>query len=71
MTTYHYFLTYPANLGPISVDELMRKLLIPRKWRHFLRTENQILINGHYLPLKPVSPPNTGNIVFRCVRRSA
>lgn len=51
MTTYHYFLTYPANLGPISVDELMRKLLIPRKWRHFLRTENQILINGHYLPL--------------------
>lgn len=29
----------------------MRKLLIPRKWRHFLRTENQILINGHYLPL--------------------
>lgn len=51
MTSYHYFLTYPANLGPISVDELMRKLLIPRKWRHFLRTENQILINGHYLPL--------------------
>nr|WP_278415132.1 RluA family pseudouridine synthase [Lactobacillus taiwanensis] len=29
----------------------MRKLLIPRKWRHFLRTENKILVNGKYLPL--------------------
>lgn len=51
MTTYHYSLKYPTNLKPISVDDLMRKLLIPRKWRHFLRTENKILVNGKYLPL--------------------
>ena len=51
MTTYHYSLTYPKDYLQISVDKLMRKLLIPRKWRHFLRTENKILINGKYLPL--------------------
>lgn len=51
MTTYHYSLIYPEDYPQISVDKLMRKLLIPRKWRHFLRTENKILINGKYLPL--------------------
>lgn len=51
MTTYHYSLIYPEDYPQIRVDKLMRKLLIPRKWRHFLRTENKILINGKYLPL--------------------
>lgn len=51
MTTYHYSLIYPKNYSQTSVDKLMRKLLIPRKWRHFLRTENKILVNGKYLPL--------------------
>ncbi len=44
MTLYQYSLTYPNNLTPMSVDKLMRKLLIPRKWRHFLRSEKKILI---------------------------
>lgn len=51
MTTYHYSLIYPTHLNEISVDGLMRKLLIPRKWRHFLRSENRILINNKYLPI--------------------
>lgn len=51
MTTYHYSLKYPKDYSQTSVDKLMRKLLIPRKWRHFLRTENKILVNGKYLPL--------------------
>lgn len=57
MTTYHYSLKYPTNLKPISVDELMRKLLIPRKWRHFLRAENKILVNGKYLPINFLIKP--------------
>lgn len=42
---------------PTSVGELMRKLLIPRKWRHFLRSEKKILINGKYLPLNFLVKP--------------
>lgn len=57
MTTYHYSLKYPTNLKPISVDELMRKFLIPRKWRHFLRAENKILVNGKYLPINFLIKP--------------
>lgn len=57
MTTYHYSFTYPVYLMPTSVGELMRKLLIPRKWRHFLRSEKKILINGKYLPLNFLVKP--------------
>ena len=57
MTIYQYSLTYPDHLTPISVDRLMRKLLIPRKWRHFLRSEKKILINGKYLPLNFLVKP--------------
>ena len=35
----------------------MRKLLIPRKWRHFLRSEKKILVNGKYLPLNFLVKP--------------
>lgn len=51
MTQYSFNLIYPDNRPAISIDELMRQLLIPRKWRHFLRSEKQILINGKYLPI--------------------
>lgn len=49
--TYTFTLTYPSNYPDITVDKLMRQLLIPRKWRHFLRSEKNILINGKYLPI--------------------
>ncbi|MBD5432370.1 MAG: RluA family pseudouridine synthase [Lactobacillus sp.] len=51
MKEYNFSLTYPNDFPPITVDTLMRQLLLPRKWRHFLRTEKKILINDHYLPL--------------------
>lgn len=57
MTIYQYSLIYPDYLMPMSVDKLMRKLLIPRKWRHFLRSEKKILVNGKYLPLNFLVKP--------------
>ena len=51
MTQYEFSLTYPPEFAPMSVDKVMRNLLIPRKWRHFLRSEKKILINDEYLPL--------------------
>ncbi|MGL6207441.1 MAG: RluA family pseudouridine synthase [Lactobacillus panisapium] len=47
--SYYFTLNYPKNLKPCSVNELLRKLLIPRKWRHYLRCEQKVLINGSYL----------------------
>lgn len=46
--TYHFQLNYPADYAPASVDQVLRKLLIPRKWRHYLRIEKQVQINGQY-----------------------
>ena len=46
--SYYFTLNYPQKLKPCSVSDLLRLLLIPRKWRHFLRTERKILINGKY-----------------------
>ncbi|EEJ72790.1 RluA family pseudouridine synthase [Lactobacillus ultunensis] len=45
---YHFTLFYPKNLDPLPVNEVLRKLLIPRKWRHYLRIEQNIKINGQY-----------------------
>lgn len=48
MNYYKFNLTYPYSKS-ISVKHLTQKLLIPRKWRHYLRVEKNILINNHYL----------------------
>ena len=45
---YHFTLFYPKNLEPLPVNDVLRKLLIPRKWRHYLRIEQNITINGTY-----------------------
>ena len=45
---YNYTLIYPTNINPMSVSELLQKLLIPRKWRHYLRKEQNVKINGEY-----------------------
>lgn len=45
---YNFSLIYPSNLAPMTVKELLQKLLIPRKWRHYLRIERQVTINGQY-----------------------
>lgn len=45
---YHFTLVYPKKRKPQAVSDLLRQLLIPRKWRHFLRVEKNVLINGRY-----------------------
>ncbi|MCT3602935.1 RluA family pseudouridine synthase [Lactobacillus acidophilus] len=45
---YNFTLFYPKNLNPLPVNEVLRKLLIPRKWRHYLRIERNVTINGTY-----------------------
>lgn len=45
---YNFTLFYPKNLDPLPVSDVLRKLLIPRKWRHYLRVEQNVTINGEY-----------------------
>ncbi|MGN1271990.1 MAG: RluA family pseudouridine synthase [Lactobacillus sp.] len=45
---YHFTLIYPKNLDPLPVSEVLRKLLIPRKWRHYLRIEHNVTVNDEY-----------------------
>ncbi|RMC54315.1 RluA family pseudouridine synthase [Lactobacillus sp. ESL0261] len=46
--SYYFTFNFPENLNPCSVNDLLRQLLIPRKWRHFLRVERKVQINGSY-----------------------
>lgn len=57
MSTYRFTNKYPNN-EPVSVNDLLRQLLIPRKWRHFLRIEKKILINGNYRNFNELVFPN-------------
>lgn len=45
---YNFTLFYPKNLDPLPVSDVLHKLLIPRKWRHYLRVEQNVTINGEY-----------------------
>ncbi len=45
---YQFALIYPKNFSPQSVSDVLRQLLIPRKWRHYLRIEHNVLINNEY-----------------------
>lgn len=37
---YHFSLIYPDREAA-SVSDLLRELLVPRKWRHFLRIKKR------------------------------
>ncbi|RVU70588.1 MULTISPECIES: RluA family pseudouridine synthase [Lactobacillus] len=45
---YNFKLIYSQDLPAMAISDLLRKLLIPRKWRHYLRIEKNIKINGEY-----------------------
>lgn len=45
---YNFTLFYPKNKPAQSVSDTLRELLIPRKWRHYLRIRKQVKINGEY-----------------------
>lgn len=56
--SYYFTFNFPENLNPCSVNDLLRQLLIPRKWRHFLRVERKVLINGSYYHFNQKVSPN-------------
>ena len=56
--SYYFTFNIPTNHEPCSVNDLLRQLLIPRKWRHFLRTEQKIIINGAYRYFNQAVYPN-------------
>ncbi|MGN1408153.1 pseudouridine synthase [Lactobacillus sp.] len=53
---YHFSLIYPDREAA-SVGDLLRELLVPRKWRHFLRIEKKVLVNGQYLNFSELVKP--------------
>jgi 23S rRNA pseudouridine1911/1915/1917 synthase len=48
MNNYRFKLTFPAKKTPESVKDMLADLFIQRKWRHFLRVEKNVLVNGRY-----------------------
>ncbi|WEV40961.1 RluA family pseudouridine synthase [Lactobacillus sp. ESL0681] len=56
--SYYFTLNYPKNLKPCSVSDLLKTLLIPRKWRHYLRSDQKVLINGCYRSVNQLVYPN-------------
>ncbi|WEV44208.1 RluA family pseudouridine synthase [Lactobacillus sp. ESL0684] len=56
--SYYFTLNYPKNLKPCSVSDLLKALLIPRKWRHYLRSDQKVLINGCYRSVNQLVYPN-------------
>lgn len=45
---YNFTLFYPKDKPAQSVNDTLRELLIPRKWRHYLRTKQQVIVNNKY-----------------------
>jgi len=46
---YQKIITYhPENNEELTIRELLKKWLIPKKWQHFFRIQQDVLINGSY-----------------------
>lgn len=56
--SYYFTLIYPKNQKTTTVSDLLRKLLIPRKWRHYLRINHEIKINDKYHYFNQLVYPN-------------
>ena len=56
--SYYFTFNFPKNLNPCSVNNLLRLLLVSRKWRHFLRVERKVQINGSYYHFNQKVKPN-------------
>ncbi|WP_238704032.1 RluA family pseudouridine synthase [Companilactobacillus mishanensis] len=55
MSNYQRTITYePDSNEKLTLRELLKKWLIPKKWQHFLRVEKQVTINGQYHPFNTV-----------------
>ncbi|WP_125567531.1 RluA family pseudouridine synthase [Companilactobacillus insicii] len=42
------------NKQDITIRELLKKWLIPKKWQHFFRIQKDVLINGKYHPFNTI-----------------
>lgn len=48
----------PTNNQQLSLRQLLKKWLIPKKWQHLLRINQQVLINNEYHPFNTILQPN-------------
>lgn len=55
--TYNFTLIYPKKLKAVTVRDLLKKLLIPRKWQHLLRVKKQVTVNDKYLNFNQLVNP--------------
>lgn len=52
---YQKIVTYHReNNEVLTLRELLKKWLIPKKWQHFFRIQQDVLINGHYQPFNTI-----------------
>jgi 23S rRNA pseudouridine1911/1915/1917 synthase len=57
MKNYYYELTYPLTWQPITVKQVLQRLLIPRKWCHYLRIERNVQVNHAYRSFNQLVQP--------------
>lgn len=59
---YQKIITYHSeNNEELTIRELLKKWLIPKKWQHFFRIQEDILINGSYHSFNTIV--NDGDVV--------
>ncbi|WP_125769993.1 RluA family pseudouridine synthase [Companilactobacillus furfuricola] len=52
---YQRKITYHQQNGEIlNIRQLLKKWLIPKKWQHYFRSEQLVLINGQYQPFNTI-----------------
>lgn len=63
--SYTFELIYPKNRPPKSLRTVLEELLIPRKWIHYLRIKQEVLIDGSYQTFnRLIYPGNQITLVF-------
>lgn len=56
---YQKIITYhPDSNEILTIRDLLKKWLIPKKWQHLLRIQRDILINDHYQPFNTIVKNN-------------
>lgn len=56
---YQKIITYhPENGESLTIRELLKKWLIPKKWQHFFRIQQDVLINDQYQPFNTIVKNN-------------
>lgn len=56
-TSYNFVTQLPMALEPCSVRQIMQDFLIPKKWQHFLRINEDVKVNGEYRSVNSLIEP--------------